>query len=240
MAPKIDRTNLVPIKIKAGQSFHFDVKVSGEPEPVTSWKLKGKELKSGDGVKVQHESYNTKLGVKMASRGDSGTYTIAATNVNGTDIADVEVIVLDRPEPPNGLKVSDVNAEGCKLAWSPPSDDGGAPISAYTIERMDEATGRWVPAGETDGKTTSFDVEGLTPGHKYKFRVSAVNKQGKSDPLTTTQGIIAKNPFDAPGQPTKPEIADYDRDWVELKWEAPEKDGGSPISGKFSHLFQLM
>jgi len=53
--------------------------------------------------------------------------------------------------------------------------DGGTPVQSYQVERMDESTGRWVPAGETDGKTTSFDVDGLTPGHKYKFRVFAVN-----------------------------------------------------------------
>jgi len=39
LAPKIDRTNLIPIKIKAGQSFNFDVKVSGEPEPTSEPKL---------------------------------------------------------------------------------------------------------------------------------------------------------------------------------------------------------
>jgi hypothetical protein len=55
--------------------------------------------------------------------------------------------------------------------------------------------GRWVPAGETDGPVTSLDVDGLQPGHKYKFRVRAVNKQGKSEPLTTSQAIEAKNPF---------------------------------------------
>ena len=38
---------------------------------------------------------------------------------------------------------------------------------------MDEATGRWVPAGETDGPVTNLEVDGLTPGHKYKFRVKA-------------------------------------------------------------------
>lgn len=41
---------------------------------------------------------------------------------------------------------------------------------------MDEATGRWVTAGETDGPQTSLAVDGLTPGHKYKFRVRAVNR----------------------------------------------------------------
>jgi hypothetical protein len=56
-------------------------------------------------------------------------------------------------------------------------------------------SGRWVPAGETDGPVTSLAVDGLQPGHKYKFRVRAVNKQGKSEPLTTSQAIEAKNPF---------------------------------------------
>lgn len=55
--------------------------------------------------------------------------------------------------------------------------------------------GRWVPAGETIGPETSLDIDGLTPGHKYKFRVRAVNKQGKSEPLQTGQAIEAKNPF---------------------------------------------
>lgn len=52
-----------------------------------------------------------------------------------------------------------------------------------------------MPAGETDGPETNFEVKDLIPGHKYKFRVKAVNKQGKSDPLTANQSIEAKNPF---------------------------------------------
>lgn len=88
-----------------------------------------------------------------------------------------------------------MHAEGCKLEWNPPSDDGGIPVDHYAIEQLDEATGRWVPAGETDGKETNFNVEGLTPGHKYKFRVKAVNRLGQSDPLTAQQAIEAKNPY---------------------------------------------
>lgn len=49
-------------------------------------------------------------------------------------------------------------------------------LEKYVVERMDEATGRWVNAGETDGPQTSLAVDGLTPGHKYKFRVRAVNR----------------------------------------------------------------
>lgn len=231
-APKIDRTNLIEIRIKAGQPFSFDVKVSGEPMPQTKWLIKGKEIKSSEKTKVQHADYNTKIAVRNTTRGESGTYTVTAENANGKDIADVEVVVLDVPSPPGGpLRVSDVHANGCKLSWRPPADDGGQPIERYVVEKMDEATGRWVPAGETDGPETNLEVDGLVPGKKYKFRVRAVNKQGKSEPLTTAQAIEAKNPFEEPGKAGTPEIIDYDTNYVELKWDKPETDGGSPITG---------
>lgn len=194
--PKIDRTNLIEVRIKAGQNFSFDVKVSGEPPPTTKWLLGKREVRPTERVKVKHVDYNTSLSVRMATRAESGRYTIIAENINGEDEAFVKVTVLDVPSPPQGpLRASDVHAEGCTLTWKPPEDDGGQPIDKYVVEKMDEATGRWVPAGETDGPQTSLQVEGLTPGHKYKFRVRAVNKQGKSEPLAAMQSIEAKNPF---------------------------------------------
>lgn len=196
LAPRIDRTNLIEVKIKAGQNFNFDCKVTGEPAPTTKWMLNGKEVRPSERVKVKHVDYNTSLNVRMATRAESGKYTVIAENINGRDEATVKVTVLDKPSPPQGpLRASDVHAEGCKLTWKPPEDDGGQPVDKYVVEKMDEATGRWVPAGETDGPETNLQVEGLTPGHKYKFRVRAVNKQGKSEPLTAMQGIEAKNPF---------------------------------------------
>ncbi|XP_055385446.1 twitchin isoform X34 [Condylostylus longicornis] len=232
LPPLIDRTNLVEVRIKAGQNFVFDCKVSGEPAPTTKWILNKKEVTSKGNTKVTHVDYNTKLSVRSATREDAGVYTVTAENVNGEDKAEVKVIVLDRPLPPNGpLKVEDVHAEGCTLKWHPPSDDGGSPIDGYVVEKMDENTGRWVPAGETDGPETSLNVKGLTPGHKYKFRVRARNKHGLSEPLTTPHATEAKNPYDEPGKPGTPTIKDYDKDFVELEWTRPESDGGSPIVG---------
>lgn len=81
LAPKIDRTNLIEIRIKAGQNFNFDVKVSGEPMPTTKWILSGREVKNDSRTKVQHGEYITKLKVTNARRSESGTYTITAENV---------------------------------------------------------------------------------------------------------------------------------------------------------------
>lgn len=61
------------------------------------------------------------------------------------------------------------------------------------------------------------------------FRVKAVNKEGESDPLSTDQYILIKDPWDEPGKPGKPQITDYDADRIDLEWEPPSKDGGAPI-----------
>lgn len=231
-SPRIDRTNLVEVRIKAGHQFVFDAKVTGEPAPTTRWELNGREVKNSERVKVQHVDYNTKLVVRNATRAESGEYVVTAENKSGLDTVKIRVTVLDKPGAPNGpLAVSDVHATGAKLSWQPPSDDGGQPVEKYVVEKMDEKTGRWLPAGETTGPVTQLAVDGLQPGHKYKFRVRAVNKQGKSEPLINNTSILAKNPFDAPGAPGLPEIKDYDADFVELAWQRPDTDGGSPITG---------
>ncbi|XP_023314705.1 twitchin isoform X11 [Trichogramma pretiosum] len=231
-APRIDRTNLNDIKIKAGQNFNFDVKVSGEPPPTTRWQLDSKDIRPGDRTKIKDVDYNTQLTVRMATRAESGKYQIIAENINGKDVAYVKVTVMDKPGMPEGpIRVSDITADGCRLSWKPPLDDGGCPIEKYQVEKLDESSGRWVPAGETDGSETNLQVEGLIPNHKYKFRVRAINKQGKGEPLATQAAIEARNPFDEPGKPGTPKIKDYDSDFVELEWTRPIDDGGSAITG---------
>lgn len=232
LPPKIDRTNLQKVKIKAGQPFSFDVNVTGEPAPETEWRLRDSKVNSGGSVKVTHQPYNTKIQVRNSTRANSGIYTVRAVNKHGDDEAEVEVVVLDRPCPPGGpLRVEDVHAEGATLKWRPPEDDGGLPVDHYVVEKFDPTTGFWLPAAETSGGETEAKVEGLQPGHKYKFRVKAVNRQGDSDPLTSDKEIVAKNPFDTPGKPGNPAVDDYDSDFVKLSWKKPESDGGAPITG---------
>uniref|UniRef100_A0AC34RIM6 Twitchin n=1 Tax=Panagrolaimus sp. JU765 TaxID=591449 RepID=A0AC34RIM6_9BILA len=229
LAPKIKA--LKDIKIKAGQMIAFETDVEGEPEPEIKWYYpEGGEIHHGGRVKLENGNYHTKLQIRACERENSGHYNVVAQNVNGKDSVSVKVLVVDKPSPPGGpLNVTDIHADHVTLDWKPPEDDGGEPLKAYKIEKLDSATGQWVPAMEVAGNQTTAVVEGLIPGHEYKFRVSAVNEEGASDPLENIGKIIAKEPWDPPGKCGKPDIVDWDKDHVDLKWTPPHDDGGAPI-----------
>nr|CAD7567466.1 unnamed protein product [Timema californicum] len=235
--PRIDRTNLKPIVVRAGKIVKYDVNIRGEPPPTVKWFQGDKEIKSEGTVEIINIDYNTKLTITESIRKHTGLYKILAENQHGKDEAEVEITVLCKyvllqaaPGKPKGpLKVSDVTKNGCKLKWDKPEDDGGKPITGYVVEKLDKSTGRWVPIGKT--LEPEMDVKGLQEGHEYQFRVKAVNEEGDSEPLETDRLTVAKNPFDIPGKPGVPDIVDWDVDRVDLKWEAPKSNGGAPITG---------
>lgn len=49
----------------------------------------------------------------------------------------------------------DIHAEGCKVKWEKPEDDGGSPVKEYELEKMDMATGKWVRVGRLVRKSSS-------------------------------------------------------------------------------------
>lgn len=186
MKPRIDRSNLKPLLIRAGKPIRYDVNVRGEPAPVITWYQNDKELKPEElpsSSEIKNIPYNTKISIIETVRKHTGIYKIIAVNEHGQDEATVEVNILAPPSKPRGpLDVKDVTKDSCKLKWKKPEDDGGKPISAYQVEKFDKKQGRWVPLGRTSANDTEFDVKGLQEGHEYQFRVKAINEEGESDP----------------------------------------------------------
>lgn len=155
MRPRIDRSNLSAIIVKAGLSVSLDVKVIGEPAPEVHWYFKEvgltTELASDENLRIDNVDYNTKFFIMRAKRPQSGKYVIVAKNRVGEDKAEVDITILGKPATPNGpLKVSDVTKHGCKLKWEAPDDDGGTPIEYYQIEKLDPLTGQWVPCARSN------------------------------------------------------------------------------------------
>ena len=108
-------------------------------------------------VQIDSVDYNSKLVIRNVQRGDSGEYTITATNSSGKDSVTVTVNVTDKPSTPEGpLQVSDVHKEGCKLKWKRPKDDGGVPLSYYQVEKLDPQTGIWTPCGRSNDPSNSY------------------------------------------------------------------------------------
>lgn len=233
MAPKI-KTPLNDIRIKTGLIFHCDIDFIGEPAPEVIWTNNGKLVETTERTTVTSIGYHTIIHTVNCKRIDSGTYHLLLQNSSGTDEGSFQVIVLDRPGPPLGpLVYEEVTASSVTVSWKPPQDNGGSEITAYVIEKRDLSHGGgWVPAVTyVNAKNTHSIVPRLLEGTKYEFRVMAENLQGRSDPLTSESSIVAKNQYDVPGCPNKPELVDSDKDHIKIKWKSPISNGGSQIIG---------
>jgi hypothetical protein len=227
-APAICRESMKERVIKTNQQLDLSIPVVGEPAPDCKWTYNGQELASGNNVKVSYSVNMAKMLLIPARRANEGKYTLTATNKWGEDTVDCEVSIHGRPTICQGpIEVSEVTKKSCRLEWRQPEDNGGSDILQYEVEKMDEATGSWLPAAQPKGR--SCELRNLVENHNYKFLVRAVNQDGDSPDLETEEFTTARLAFDAPTVPGKPTVKDWGPNWAEVSWQAPSDDGGAPI-----------
>ncbi|XP_059095455.1 twitchin-like [Tigriopus californicus] len=191
LAPSMNTLNMRDVKVTAGSRVKFDVPFQGEPTPEVIWTKEGSDTpivssRSQDITQATTENA-TKLAFNNIARTQDGTYTLTIMNESGKESASATITVLDRPLPIEGLSAL-LDRSKCSLAWKRPSEDGGAPIDHYQIERFDADKGFWMACGRS--KETSFEAIGLLKGHEYRFRVSASNRLGESDPVETPETFL--------------------------------------------------
>jgi len=82
------------------------------------------------------------------------------------------------------------------VRWKAPTDDGGAPVEHYRLEKRSKGSNKWqkVP-GKIPADETQTTARNLDEGEEYEFRVIAVNAHGDSDPLVSSSSVKAKYPF---------------------------------------------
>ena len=140
---------------------------------------------------------------------------------------------LDPPGPPIELTADEVTKSTCTLSWKPPTDDGGAPIEGYQVERRYGSSTKWIKISKKKLiEELTFAMKDLAEGETYEFRVSAKNKAGFGKPCEPI-GITAQDPWDKPGPPSKPTVTDITATEATIEWSPPESDGGSPITNYF-------
>lgn len=201
----VDVGTMQNITIRKGQMGRWDIAYGGEPPPTAEWLFSKGRLGvapevpvKADGDHITLETYegNTVLTIKKAVRTDSGRYFIRVKNEVGSCEHKADLLVLDKPSPPDGEpEATKIRCDCATVAFRPPKDDGGSPILGYIIEKMDTETGRWVGAGECGPESNEFEVKNLTKGKRYKLRVKAYNKEGESEPSEMSDTFVAQNPY---------------------------------------------
>lgn len=115
------------------------------------------------------------------------------------------------------------------MTWEVPTHDGGNKITGYFVEKCAGYSSRWIKINKEQMNSLSLSVSDLVEDSEYDFRVIAVNEAGQSKPSESTGLIKAKDPYNAPGEPENLKIEDFTPNSVNLKWAAPENDGGSKV-----------
>ena len=111
------------------------------------------------------------------------------------------------------------------LSWTAPADNGGTPVTDYTVEYQLTGDTQWTVYADAQTVLTGASVAGLINGNSYDFRVSAVTELGPG----ISEVITAITPVGAPLAPAAP-VATPGVNSMTLSWVAPA-DGGSPITG---------
>jgi titin len=172
-----------------------------------------------------------KLTINKIKRDEGGVFVVTAENEVGKADATFTIRVLDVPLPPENLQACEVSSYSCKLTWSPPKDDGNAPITGYIVERYDSKRAAYTRVDKTI--LCELFIDKLVKGQSYQFRVLAENRIGTSEPCEMKDPIVAKSKNDVPSAPGIPEISDITATSCRVSWEAPRNDGGLAIKGYY-------
>jgi photosystem II stability/assembly factor-like uncharacterized protein len=158
------------------------------------------------------------------SNGTSYTFTVTATNANGTGPASApsnSVTPATIPGAPTLVTASGRNASAL-VSWTTPASNGGSVITGYTATSSPGGL-----AATAAGNATSATVNGLTNGTAYTFTVTAMNLAGTGPPSAPSNSVTPAPTV--PGQVTNVSAIGGDAQ-ATLTWSAPVDDGGSPIT----------
>ena len=114
----------------------------------------------------------------------------------------------DKPGPPEAPTISDFTKSGCVVAWQPPKEDGGSPVTGYHVERCLATTDRWLKINKGPVAELKLAVTDLVEGNEYQFRISAENKVGVGPPSSPCPPFVAKDPFSKFALTIRSEIKD--------------------------------
>ncbi|XP_032379078.1 neuronal cell adhesion molecule isoform X16 [Etheostoma spectabile] len=167
-------------QVQRGRSVVFECKVTYDPslQPTVTWLKDDGELPDDERLIVDFDS----LTITDVTENDAGVYTCIMNTTLDHDSARAELTVVERPDPPTDLELTDKKKRSVQLTWTP-GDEHNSPIQKFLIQYEDSLhhRGHWHNLTEVPGTKTTAHLK-LSPYVHYIFRVLAVNSVGFSRP----------------------------------------------------------
>lgn len=193
--------------VQRGLAAVFECKVKHDPSlvPTMTWLKDSDELPDDERFLVDSDS----LTIVEVTEADQGVYTCVMNTTLDHDSASAELSVVERPDPPSDLELTDQKETSVQLTWTP-GDENNTPIQKFLIQYEDSLHhgGHWHNLTEVPGTRTTAHLK-LSPYAHYTFRVLALNHVGLSHPslpsrtYKTDPAPPDKNPSDVHGYGTR-------------------------------------
>ncbi|XP_018614181.1 neurofascin homolog (chicken) a isoform X14 [Scleropages formosus] len=168
------------LTVTRGSLAQFDCRVKYDVSlPITvTWTKDDKPLSISWRLKKDEDS----LTIPNVLESDEGTYTCTVSTELDEDSASARLTVLDRPEPPRDLELSDPSERSVRLTWIH-GNDNNSPITEFQVQFEENRfqPGRWQNLSSYPGDLNSVVLQ-LSPYVNYQFRVIAINAIGPSRP----------------------------------------------------------
>ncbi|XP_067346741.1 neuronal cell adhesion molecule a isoform X9 [Channa argus] len=194
--------------VQRGMRAIFECKVKHDPSliPTMTWLKDNRELPAEKRFEVDIDS----LTIKEVMDGDEGTYTCIINTTLDQDSASAMLTVVEKPDPPTDLELTDQTERSVQLTWIP-GDEHNSPTKKFLIQYEDllHQPGVWINLTEVTGTSTTAQLK-LSPYVYYSFRVRALNEVGYSQPsqpsrqYRTNPAAPDENPSDVQGVGTEP------------------------------------
>jgi uncharacterized delta-60 repeat protein len=163
------------------------------------------------------------LGDYTASSLTPGTYYVRIAGLTSegagawSDVSTVTVTGL--ATAPRDVVASVTSKTSAQVTWTAPANNGGLPITGYTVTVDPDSNATVLVTG------TSAVITGLTTGHLNTFTVAAVTANGAGASFSSSATLIAT----APATPAAPALSVAGLQSLTASWAAPA-DNGSPVS----------
>uniref|UniRef100_A0A672N8V4 Neural cell adhesion molecule L1-like protein n=1 Tax=Sinocyclocheilus grahami TaxID=75366 RepID=A0A672N8V4_SINGR len=226
------------MKVKRGSMVELECQV--ECDPTLRRELEILWMKDGMNILSNFsEGYFTDDGILQivnVSHSDQGNYTCVVRTSLDQDTASAYITVLDVPDPPVQLTLSELKDRSVRLQWVAASDHN-SPITEFIIQYEENhwEPEKWKEIIRVAG--SQFSAPLTLYGHiNYQFRVIAVNAIGRSHPSMPSKRY--KTPPCAPDRnPENIKIEGHLPHQMDISWEPllPVEHNGPGLEYKLSY-----